>query len=67
MKKKKTEAEKRQADRYQISLKLDPVYDKDIVDRLKQVDKKQTFIKDCIRYFDRMYSRIKVDYDKLGR
>lgn len=46
----------RQDSRYQICLKLDPEYDKDIVDRLREVDKKQTFIKDCIRYFDKMYA-----------
>ena len=54
-----SEAEKRQRERTQISLKLDPVNDKDIIDRLNEVDKKQTFIKDCIRYFDRVYRNLK--------
>lgn len=53
-----SEAEKRQRKRTQISLKLDPVNDKDIIDRLNEVDKKQTFIKDCIRYFDRLYKNL---------
>ena len=53
-----SEAEKRQRERLQINLKLDPENDKDIIKRLQEVDKKQTFIKDCIRYFDKKYSSI---------
>lgn len=47
---KKSDAIERQLNRYQVNIKLDPEYDKDIIEVLKQVDKKQTFIKDCIRH-----------------
>lgn len=51
---KKSDAIERQLNRYQVNIKLDPEYDKDIIEVLKQVDKKQTFIKDCIRHFDKV-------------
>ena len=65
--KKLTESERRQRERVQISIKLDPENDADVIDILKQVEKKQTFIKDCIRYFYRVFSRVKIDAEKLGR
>ena len=58
MEKKISEAEKRQRERYQLSIKLDPENDKDIIERLDQVDKKQTFVKKCIRYFDKLYEKV---------
>lgn len=58
MEKKISEAEKRQRERYQLSIKLDPENDKDIIERLDQVDKKQTFVKECIRYFDKLYGKV---------
>ena len=58
MKKKISEAERRQRERYQLSIKLDPENDKDIIKRLDQVDKKQTFVKECIRYFDKLYEKV---------
>lgn len=58
MKENLTEAERRQRERYQLSIKLDPENDKDIIKRLDQVDKKQTFVKDCIRYFDKLYEKV---------
>ena len=58
MEKKISEAEKRQRERYQLSIKLDPENDKDIIERLDQVDKKQTFVKECIRYFDKLYEKV---------
>ena len=60
MKKLKSDAAERQLSRYQINLKLDPEYDKDVVDILKQVDKKQTFIKDCIRIVDKKWKCDKI-------
>lgn len=53
-----SEAERRQRERYQLSIKLDPENDKDIIKRLDQVDKKQTFVKECIRYFDKLYEKV---------
>ena len=58
MEKKISEAEKRQRERYQLSIKLDPENDKDIIERLDQVDKKQTFVKECIRCFDKLYEKV---------
>ena len=58
MKKKISEAERRQRERYQLSIKLDPENDKDIIKRLDQVDKKQTFVKECIRNFDKLYQKV---------
>lgn len=58
MKEKISEAERRQRERYQLSIKLDPENDKDIIKRLDQVDKKQTFVKQCIRYFDKLYDKV---------
>lgn len=55
---KKSDAIERQLNRYQVNIKLDPEYDKDIIEVLKQVDKKQTFIKDCIRHFDKVWERV---------
>ena len=52
-KQKKCDAVERQLNRFQVNLKLDPEYDKDIIEVLKQVDKKQTFIKDCIRVVEK--------------
>ena len=52
-----TEAEKRQRSRYQVSFKLNPKADADIIKVLDQVDKKQTFIKDCIRHFDKVWKK----------
>lgn len=49
--KKLSEAEKKQRNRYQVNLKLNPEKDKDLIELLNQVEKKQTFIKDCIRHF----------------
>ena len=48
-----SEAELKQRNRYQVNLKMDPDKDKDIIEVLNKVDKKQTFIKTCIRYFDK--------------
>ena len=53
-----SEAEKKQRNRYQINLKLDPEKDKDIIMLLKMADKKQTFIKDCIRHFDKVWEEV---------
>ena len=50
-----SEAEKKQRSRYQVNLKFDREEDKDIIEWLDRVDKKQTFIKNCVRYFDKMY------------
>ena len=58
VKKKISEAERRQRERYQLSIKLDPENDKDIIKRLDQVDKKQTFVKECIRNFDKLYQKV---------
>lgn len=55
---KKSDAIERQLNRYQVNIKLDPEYDKDIIEVLKQVDKKQTFIKDCIRRVDKVCKRL---------
>ena len=52
---KKSDAIERQLNRYQVTLKLDPEYDNDVVTILKGVDKKQTFIKDCIRVVDKLW------------
>ena len=41
--------------RYQVNIKLNKEKDKDIVDTLEKVDKKQTFIKEAIREYLRMY------------
>lgn len=57
-KQKKSDAVERQLNRFQVNLKLDPEYDKDIIEVLKQVDKKQTFIKDCIRHFDKVWEKV---------
>lgn len=57
---KKSDAIERQLNRYQVNIKLDPEYDKDIIEVLKQVDKKQTFIKDCIRHLTR-YGKVWYD------
>lgn len=54
----KSDAIERQLNRYQVNIKLDPEYDKDIIEVLKQVDKKQTFIKDCIRHFDKVWEKV---------
>lgn len=51
-------AEKKQRMRYQVNLKMDPDKDKDIIEVLNRVDKKQTFIKTCIRYFDKTWKDI---------
>lgn len=55
---KKSDAVERQLNRFQVNLKLDPEYDKDIIEVLKQVDKKQTFIKDCIKHFDKVWEKV---------
>ena len=55
---KKSDAIERQLNRYQVNIKLDPEYDKDIIEVLKQVDKKQTFIKDCIRVVDKKWKTV---------
>lgn len=41
--------------RYQVNIKLNKEKDKDIVDTLEKVDKKQTFIKEAIREYLKMY------------
>lgn len=53
-----SEAELKQRNRYQVNLKMDPDKDKDIIEVLNKVDKKQTFIKTCIRYFDKTWKDI---------
>ena len=53
-----TPAEKRQRERYQVSFKLNPKADADIIKVLDQVEKKQTFIKDCIRHFDKVWKEV---------
>ena len=53
-----SEAEKRQRERYQVSFKLNPEKDADIIKVLDQVEKKQTFIKDCIRHFDKVWEKV---------
>ena len=53
-----SEAEIKQRNRYQVNLKMDPDKDKDIIEVLNKVDKKQTFIKTCIRYFDKTWKDI---------
>lgn len=53
---KATDPKFKQRRRYQVGLKLDPETDKDIIDVLKSVDKKQTFIKSLIREHIEMYS-----------
>lgn len=49
MKKKSSEAEKKQKTRYQINIKLDREKDKDIIETVKAVKNKQGFIKKLIR------------------
>lgn len=51
-------SERKQRMRYQVNLKMDPDKDKDIIEVLNRVDKKQTFIKTCIRYFDKTWKDI---------
>lgn len=49
MKKRNPKSEERQKSRVQVNLKLDRENDKDLIELLNGVDKKQTFIKRCIR------------------
>ena len=49
MKKQITESEKKQRERYQVNIKLNPVKDKDIIEKLEAAEKKQTYIKRCIQ------------------
>lgn len=66
MKIKKNDAVARQLSRYQVTLKLDPEYDSDVVKILKEVDKKQTFIKDCIRVVDNLWKSGKIEIPSKG-
>lgn len=66
MKIKKSDAAERQLSRYQVTLKLDPEYDSDVVKILKEVDKKQTFIKDCIRVVDKMWKSGTIEIPSKG-
>lgn len=66
MKIKKNDAVARQLSRYQVTLKLDPEYDSDVVKILKEVDKKQTFIKDCIRVVDKLWKSGKIEIPLKG-
>ena len=49
MKKQIKESEKKQRERYQVNIKLDPVNDEDIIEKLEAAEKKQTYIKRCIQ------------------
>lgn len=46
---------KNEKKRYQVNIKLSYEKDKDIVETLEKVDKKQTFIKEAIREYLKMY------------
>ena len=62
----KSDAIERQLSRYQVTLKLDPEYDSDVVSILKGVDKKQTYIKDCIRVVDKLWKSGKIEIPSKG-
>ena len=62
----KSDAIERQLSRYQVTLKLDPEYDSDVVKILKEVDKKQTYIKDCIRVVDKLWKSGKIELPAKG-
>ena len=49
------EEKKKQKPRYQVNLKLDFEKDSDLVEVLEKVEKKQTFIKEAIREYLKLF------------
>ena len=47
---------KKQKPRYQVNMQLDFDKDKDIIEALRYADKKQTFIKEAIREYLKLFS-----------